>query len=84
MKTKTALLLTTLSLFAFAACKQSDQPMPKQSAASTKQIARGGETRDDSLGNRENRAGEMGDTQREQNLENRQENSDARQGTRVD
>lgn len=81
MKTKTALLLSALSLLAFAACQQSDQPQPKQTPT-PKEIAREGEMRDDSLENRENRAGDMGDTQRQQNLENRQGDAENRQDAR--
>ncbi len=81
MKLKIALLLATLSAPLAAGCKACPPPAEKPSGAKS-QIARGGDYHDDSLSNRADRAGEMGDTNREQNLENREDNAEQRQDNR--
>lgn len=86
MKNKIALLLSAVCVVSVplmaGGSSPTDTKQPPKQPAGTTQIARGGEDRDNSLENRENRAGDTGDTQRESNLENRQDNAESRQDNR--
>lgn len=82
MKSMHAFVLSALSVVPFPLTADNTPPAP--TAMEQNEIARGGEYRDQSLENREERAGDNGNLYREENLEKRQEDAENKQNERSD
>lgn len=82
MNATIALIIFALSTISSPLAAGSSPTPPPVNPAAENQIARGGEARDESLENRENRSADRGNYNRSENLENRQENSENRQDSR--
>lgn len=85
MKFSKLLFIVTLSMTSFQLSADDDTSKTNQSDSKDQQlIARGGQYRDQSLENRENRVSDRGgNSNREQSLENRQQNAEENQQNRI-